>query len=142
VCGDRLIGQAFSPSFAAASGRSDRDPPRSTGPEQDALRRRTDGPSDAAIDAPTDTPLGIICGSGHRAYAVADAWRLAGRRVMMVSAARWADATAAPAYPNTGSRSASWGDSCARPAEAAKTYRVRGGWWSFEFTQLRLDWGT
>jgi DUF1009 family protein len=99
--------------------------------------------STPAIDRPADAPLGLICGAGTVPFAVAEAVRRRGRRVVLFPLRGWADAAAVEAYPHHWIALGQFGRFC----RLARTERCRdlvlvGGLVRPSLRQLRLDWGT
>jgi DUF1009 family protein len=108
---------------------------------------RCDMPGDrravAPTDTPTDTPLGIICGSGTVPYAVADAVMRGGRRAVLFALRGWADAKAVEAYPHHWIALGQFGRFCRLAhAEYCRDLVLVGGLIRPSIMQLRLDWGT
>jgi UDP-2,3-diacylglucosamine hydrolase len=97
----------------------------------------------SAIDAPPDTPLGLICGAGMVPFAAAEAVRRRGRPVILFPLRGWADAAAVSAYPHHWIALGQFGRFCrlAR-AERCCDLVLVGGLVRPSLTQLRLDWGT
>jgi DUF1009 family protein len=99
--------------------------------------------STPAIEAPADTPLGLICGAGTVPFAVAEAVTRRGRPVVLFPLRGWADVAAVKAYPHHWITLGQFGRFC----RLARTEHCRdlvlvGGLVRPSLTQLRLDWGT
>src|SRR5437899_641976 len=96
-----------------------------------------------AIDPPADAPLGLICGAGTVPFAVAEAVRRRGGRVVLFPLRGWADAAAVEAYPHHWIALGQFGRFCrlAR-GEGCRDLALVGGLVRPSLRQLRLDWGT
>jgi UDP-2,3-diacylglucosamine hydrolase len=100
-------------------------------------------PREVRADTPTDTPLGIICGSGTVPYAVADAVMHRGRPVVLFPLRGWADATAVETYSHHWIALGQFGRFCRLAhAERCRDLVLVGGLIRPSIMQLRLDWGT
>lgn len=100
-------------------------------------------PSEVRADTPTDTPLGIICGSGTVPYAVADAVMRRGRPVVLFPLRGWADVTAVETYLHHWIALGQFGRFCRLAhAERCRDLVLVGGLIRPSIMQLRFDWGT
>jgi DUF1009 family protein len=99
--------------------------------------------ADTSTDTPTDTPLGIICGSGTIPYAVADAVMRRGRHVVLFPLRGWANATAVEIYSHHWIALGQFGRFCRLAhGECCRDIVLVGGLIRPSIMQLRLDWGT
>jgi DUF1009 family protein len=100
-------------------------------------------PTDIPTNTATDTPLGIICGSGTVPYAVADAVMRRGRPVVLFPLRGWANATAVETYSHHWIAVGQFGRFCRLAhAERCRDLVLVGGLIRPSIMQLRFDWGT
>jgi DUF1009 family protein len=112
---------------------------RNDAPGTDAL---TGASTNKPADAASDTPLGIVCGSGTVPYAVADLVMARGRRVVLFPLRGWADAAAVVAYPHHWMALGQLGRTCRfAHAEGCRDLVFVGGLVRPSILQMRLDWG-